>query len=293
MKSMTGFGKAIQESKEYQIEVEVKSVNHRFLDIQLHLPRELSQYETLVRQWVNNTIQRGCVEVWIQLHAKIKESKEVTLRWDLIEAAVRDLQQKTTAIFGEQISAEKIIVSLLAKEEIIEIKDQAIEDENLDETIKQATQAALAANDQSRRTEGEQLAKVLEENRQLVVQQIQAVINLSQTYEADYKQKLQAKLNEYLKAEVDQDRLLTETAIIIQRGDIHEELDRMQIHLQTMQEILQHKIPIGRKLDFLIQEMNREVNTIGSKSAALPIKNLVVEMKTTIEKLREQVQNVQ
>src|SRR5699024_774942 len=246
MKSMTGFGKAIQESKEYQIEVEVKSVNHRFLDIQLHLPRELSQYETLVRQWVNNTIQRGCVEVWIQLHAKIKESKEVTLRWDLIEAAVRDLQQKTTAIFGEQISAEKIIVSLLAKEEIIEIKDQAIEDENLDETIKQATQAALAANDQSRRTEGEQLAKVLEENRQLVVQQIQAVINLSQTYEADYKQKLQAKLNEYLKAEVDQDRLLTETAIIIQRGDIHEELDRMQIHLQTMQEILQHKIPIGR-----------------------------------------------
>ncbi|HLQ40820.1 MAG TPA: YicC/YloC family endoribonuclease [Tetragenococcus sp.] len=293
MKSMTGFGKAIQESKEYQIEVEVKSVNHRFLDIQLHLPRELSQYETLVRQWVNNTIQRGRVEVWIQLHAKIKESKEVTLRWDLIEAAVRDLQQKTTAIFGEQISAEKIIVSLLAKEEIIEIKDQAIEDENLDETIKQATQAALAANDQSRRTEGEQLAKVLEENRQLVVQQIQAVINLSQTYEADYKQKLQAKLNEYLKAEVDQDRLLTETAIIIQRGDIHEELDRMQIHLQTMQEILQHKIPIGRKLDFLIQEMNREVNTIGSKSAALPIKNLVVEMKTTIEKLREQVQNVQ
>lgn len=290
---MTGFGKGQAETDLYQLEVEIKSVNHRFLDIQLRMPNELNQYELTLRQLIKKKIQRGRVEIWVQIHEKTEQTKEVNLRWDLMEKMVTTILQKTATTFGEQLNVAAIIPSLLTREEIIEIKTSSVEDPDLEKALLSATQEALSANDQMRMTEGQKIKVVLEQNRQTVQQSILQVAALNETYEADYQQRLQNKLNEYLQNKVDESRLLTETAILIERGDIHEELDRMQIHLQAMQEMLAVTVPIGRKLDFLIQEMNREVNTIGSKSTAIAIKKAVVEMKTAIEQIREQVQNVQ
>ncbi len=152
---------------------------------------------------------------------------------------------------------------------------------------------ALAAIERSRQAEGAGILQVLQENQQQLQDKLAELAQFVAVYEADYQARFEKKLTAYLGETVDQDRLLTELALLLERGDIHEEIDRLGIHLTTMTSLLATETPVGRELDFLIQEMNREVNTIGSKSGAITIKNHVVQMKTILEKIREQIQNIE
>lgn len=293
MKSMTGFGKAIKESANYQIEVEIKSVNNRFLDIQLRQPRQLNIYEQAIRQTIKDILQRGRIDVFITLKEKGDSNKEVVMHWDLMQQLVTELQEKANEHFDAKLSPAAILERLTANEAFVEIQEKQTEDSSLEQMVLAAVKQAAEANDDSRQKEGAGIQQVLEENRFALQQKITELSTFVEVYEADYRERFEKKLTDWLGSEVDQERLLTEMVILLERSDIHEELDRMTIHLQAMANLLQSTKPIGREFDFLIQEMNREVNTIGSKSSPIEIKNAVIQMKTIIEKIREQVQNIE
>lgn len=294
MKSMTGFGKAISESDQYQIEVEIKSVNHRFLDIQLRSPKQLNSFEGAIRQKVKEHLQRGRVEIYVTLTEKGDTDKEIQVHWSLIEQLVKELQQGSKERFGEtDFSPARLLEELAVLPDFVEVKQKKAKDELLESLVLQAIDQALTANVRSRTTEGEQLRQVLAANGTELSNRLADLMQFSAEYETDFRGRFEKKLQEYLGESVDQERLLTEMVLLLERSDIHEEIDRMAIHLKKFAVLVAQDIPVGRELDFLIQEMNREINTIGSKSSPIEIKELVVQMKTIVEKIREQVQNIE
>lgn len=293
MKSMTGFGKAIRTTADYQIEVEVKSVNHRFLDIQLRTTRQLHPFENQIRQAVKHQLNRGRVEVYVTLTQRSDRDKEVVIHWDLVEKVVHSVEDEAKFRFQTNLNIGRLVERLLEKDDFLQIQEKQAVDDALESLLLEAVVEATAKNHDSRQLEGVGILAVLKENQQLLSQQIVELSAFTKVFEKEYQQRFEKKLTDYLGTTVDQERLLTEMVILLERSDIHEELDRMRIHLSALEKLLISDQPVGRELDFLIQEMNREVNTIGSKSTAIEIKNQVVQMKTIIEKIREQVQNVE
>lgn len=294
MKSMTGFGKGNGETADYQIEIEIKSVNQRFMDLQLRMPKQLNDLEALIRQEVKKVLQRGRVELYLALNEKNAAHKEVIVQWDLLVPFLKQVEEEAAQRLDiKELSKKNLLEKLIVHEAFLDIREKQQEDTQLEQGVLDALSQALTAIDQSREIEGQGIYQVLKENQQQLLGKIMELQTFIAVYEADHRQRFEKKLTEYLGEQVDQERLLTEMAILLERGDIHEELDRMMIHLDSMTTLLEAKSPIGRELDFLIQEMNREVNTIGSKSSPIEIKNSVVQMKTIIEKIREQVQNIE
>ncbi|MFR4954139.1 YicC/YloC family endoribonuclease [Enterococcus gallinarum] len=294
MKSMTGFGKGNGETADYQIEIEIKSVNQRFMDLQLRMPKQLNDLEALIRQEVKKVLQRGRVELYLTLNEKNAAHKEVIVQWDLLVPFLKQVEEEAAQRLDiKELSKKNLLEKLIVHEAFLDIREKQQEDTQLEQGVLDALSQALTAIDQSREIEGQGIYQVLKENQQQLLGKIMELQTFIAVYEADHRQRFEKKLTEYLGEQVDQERLLTEMAILLERGDIHEELDRMMIHLDSMTTLLEAKSPIGRELDFLIQEMNREVNTIGSKSSPIEIKNSVLQMKTIIEKIREQVQNIE
>lgn len=294
MKSMTGFGKAQGENAKYQVEVEIKSVNHRYLDIQIRSPKQLNEFENQLRQLIKEHLQRGRVEVFLTLSEKGDDSKELLIHWPLIEQLVQEVKTESAQRFGaSELNVASLLEKVVTMPDFVEVKQNKAADETLAELVGQVVSEAALANAQARAIEGVSVRKVLAENAAELKLRVLQLADFTATYEADYRERFEKKLQEYLGANVDQDRLLTEMTLILERGDIHEEIDRMQIHLEKLAALLDQEGPVGRELDFLIQEMNREINTVGSKSSPIEIKELVVQMKTIVEKIREQVQNIE
>lgn len=181
----------------------------------------------------------------------------------------------------------------MEQSDFVTLVDQPSDEDTLEELVQVVADAAFTQLAASREHEGIGIQKVMLEYSEKVQDLVNELQGFVTEYEADFQQRYQAKLEEYLGNTVDQDRLLTELAILLERGDIHEELDRLSIHLEKLGKLLQTTEPVGRELDFLLQEMNREVNTIGSKSSPIQIKDIVVQLKTILEKIREQIQNVE
>ncbi|MEB8400821.1 YicC family protein [Enterococcus casseliflavus] len=294
MKSMTGFGKGSAETPDVQIEIEIKSVNQRFLDLQLRMPKQLNPLEGALRQSIKQTLQRGRIELYVTLKEKTTNTKQIEIQWDLLERFMQEIDTEAKDRFDlAELPKAALLEQFLLHEAFLTISDQEPEESTLADGVMEALDQALAAIDQSRWVEGQGILQILQENQRQLQEKLAELKQFVALYEVDYQERFEKKLTAYLGEEVDRDRLLTELAILLERGDIHEELDRLSIHLTTMTELLAAETPIGRELDFLIQEMNREVNTIGSKSSPIQIKNSVVQMKTIIEKIREQVQNIE
>lgn len=294
MKSMTGFGKASVESSAYQVEVEIKSVNHRFLDLQIRNPKQINELENSIRQTVKKSVQRGRVEVFVTINELGDTNKEVMIHWPLVDKLVNELQREAAARYGEpQVSVAKILEQVITLPDYVEVKQDKADNTQLESFVVAAISQATEALNTSRQQEGAAILAILTENAQALSGQLELLKQFNKTFEETFKTRFEQKLQEYLGNQVDQERLLTEMALLIERGDIHEELDRLAIHLQKFAAILQKEEAVGRELDFLIQEMNREINTIGSKSSAIEIKEFVVQMKTIVEKIREQVQNIE
>ncbi|WP_427813552.1 YicC/YloC family endoribonuclease [Enterococcus sp. 22-H-5-01] len=294
MKSMTGYGQANQINEAYELTIELKSVNNRFLDLQIRMPKELNPYEADLRKIAKEKAQRGRVDVFVNLTPLKSGNKKVQIHWELIEQLVSELQTGGKERFGiVDFPVEQVLVKAMEQSDFVTLVDQQLETETLKELFQTTAIEAFTQLANSRALEGEGIQKVLLEYGQKVQSLVMELQSFVAEYEADFQQRYQAKLEEYLGTTVDQDRLLTELAILLERGDIHEELDRLMIHLEKMSSLLQATGPVGRELDFLLQEMNREVNTIGSKSSPIRIKDIVVQLKTILEKIREQIQNVE
>lgn len=296
MKSMTGFGNAIREKKNYQLEIEIKSVNQRFLDIQIRSPKVLGFVENELRQLIKTKLSRGRVDVFINLTYLGEQDKKVTINWQLIDTLYTQMTTGIKERYGEAnaLSIGKLIERFALNEEFVTIAEATEEDQDLlAQLAKETMQTALRSIEESRSIEGQALANVLLQQTAELKQNIAGLTNFVEIYEQEFQTRYQEKLEAFLGAEVERDRLLTEIAILLERGDIHEEIDRLIIHTQKLEELLEADYPMGRELDFLLQEMNREINTIGSKSSAIEIKNHVVQSKTILEKIREQIQNIE
>ena len=294
LKSMTGFGRGVAENQRYTVEVEIKSVNHRFLDIQLRSPKQVNAYEQEIRKIIKERLPRGRVDVFVTVKEVSDAGKEVAIHWDLVDQLVESLQKEGQARYGVVDLEPKVILEqIVTLPDFVEITEAKDDDESLGELLIAAVTTAAEQNAANRAQEGQALAAVMVENREQIATALARLQSFVALYQGEFKERFEKKLQDYLQETVDQERLLTELAIQFERGDIQEEIDRLAIHLQNFDRLLAKDEPVGRELDFLIQECNREINTIGSKSGAIEIKELVVLMKTTVEKIREQVQNVE
>lgn len=281
---MTGFGKASVENEAYRVNIEIKSVNHRFLDVQLKLPTGMSAFDLAIRKQISQKLSRGRVELICKLEELQASSKKAKVNRELLTQVMAQLPE---------VSPENLISQLLLREEFIEVTNQEIATERLQDLVLSALDQALEQLVAKRAQEGEQIYHVLQQQGQEATTVLTQLVAFQDIYEKEYQERYTKKLQDYLGGVVDQDRLLTELAILLEKGDIHEEMDRLNIHLETYAATLQKKVPIGRELDFLVQEMNREVNTIGSKTSHVTLKGYVIQLKTILEKIREQIQNVE
>lgn len=273
----------------------MKSVNHRFLDVQIRLPRQANAFELSIRQKVKEYIQRGRTEVFINIKEKGVGNKQVVVQWSLIDQLLAELKggmKERSEILSENLLND-LIPTILRESDYVMVEEEQQEDAALEALIISATEQAVIALDASRSQEGNGILTVLKGYQDKFAKVVHELAAFVELYEADFRQRFETKLKAWLEDQVAEERLLTEMAILLERGDIHEELDRLDIHLKSFEKLLKAETPVGRELDFLIQEMNREVNTIGSKSSPIEIKNLVVQLKTILEKIREQIQNVE
>lgn len=294
MKSMTGYGQAAQANEAYELNIELKSVNNRFLDLQIRMPKELNPFEAEIRKIAKGKIQRGRVDVFINLTPLKSGNKKVSVDWELLLQLVTELQSGGREHFGVvDFPVDQVLIKAMEQPDFVTLVDQPTEEDTLKELVQTVAKEAFTQLAVSREHEGTGIKKVLLDYGNKVQRLVAELKGFVTEYEADFQQRYQAKLEEYLGNTVDQDRLLTELAILLERGDIHEELDRLTIHLEKFAQLLETTDPVGRELDFLLQEMNREVNTIGSKSSPIQIKDIVVQLKTILEKIREQIQNVE
>ena len=291
VKSMTGYGRAVETVNGREFTVEVRSVNNRYLDCTVKLPRGLSFGEDAVKQAVKASISRGKVDVFVSVRGEGAQETAVSLNKPMAEgylAAMRQMQQE----YG---LAGEITVSMLSGLPDVFLLDKPpVDEEQLLADFLTVAQKALANFDTMRRTEGAALAADLRGRGETVLSLVEQVEAGSPQTVADYRARLEAKLKEVLaNTAIDESRILTEAAIFADKVAVDEETVRLRSHLNQMNTMLDAGGPIGRKLDFLLQEMNREANTIGSKCSDVRLARVVVEIKAELEKIREQTQNIE
>ncbi|HEN1811911.1 TPA: YicC family protein [Enterococcus faecium] len=286
----------MRETKAYQLDIEIKSVNQRFLDVQIRSPKILNFVENDFRQLIKQQLSRGRIEVFVNLAYIGKNEKQIVINWELIDSLITQLTDGIQQRYGSQnqVSISRMAERFVLDENFVTVEEKPEESmEELAQLALDTLKSALDSIEASREKEGQALALVLKKNTEEFKEVLKKLDSFVEIYEKEFQIRYQKKLEEFLGAKVDEQRLLTELAILLERGDIHEELDRLAIHVQKLDELIEAQCPVGRELDFLIQEMNREINTIGSKSNAIEIKNQVVQSKTILEKIREQVQNIE
>ncbi len=291
VKSMTGYGRAVETVNGREFTVEVRSVNNRYLDCTVKLPRNLSFGEDAVKQAVKTSISRGKVDVFVSVRSEGAQETAVSLNKPMAEGYLAVLRQMRQ----EYGLAGEITVSMLAGLPDVFLLDKPpVDEEQLLADFLSVVQKALANFDAMRRTEGTALAADLRGRGETILSLVEQVEAGSPQTVADYRARLEAKLKEVLaNTAIDESRILTEAAIFADKVAVDEETVRLRSHLNQMNTMLDAGGPIGRKLDFLLQEMNREANTIGSKCSDVRLARVVVEIKAELEKIREQTQNIE
>ncbi len=291
IKSMTGYGRAVETVNGRQFTVELRSVNNRYLDCSVKLPRMLSFGEDAVKQAVKNAISRGKVDVFVSVHSENGVEATVTLNTAVVEGYLAAMKQMA----ADYPVVDDISVSLLSRmPEVFSVEKPEVDEDALLADLMSVVRQALESFDAMRTTEGKALENDLRSRGETIeglVAQVEA--GNGQTV-ADYRQRLENKLKEVLAStSIDESRILTEAAIFADKVAVDEETVRLRSHLQQMNTMLTTGGAVGRKLDFLLQEMNREANTIGSKCTDVRLARIVVEIKAELEKIREQTQNIE
>lgn len=290
--SMTGFGRGEYKDDNYQFLVECKTINHKYADINIRLPRKLSFLEDKARILVKDYIKRGRVDLYIKLD--LLGSEDVNLKFDeeLATQYVSILKQ----IKDKFDLVDDISVMNIAKfPDVIKTEEKEDDEDKLWSMLKVALENALLKLKEMRSEEGKKLAEDIQNRCDLLKNYIEDIEKYSYNVVIDYKEKLKNRISDMLEdpSIIDESRLAQEVAIYADKSSITEEIVRFKSHIEQLKNTVVKNESIGRKIDFLIQEMNRETNTIGSKSSDLNITNLVVEVKSELKKIREQIQNIE
>ena len=288
---MTGYGRAVETVNGREFTVELRSVNNRYLDCSVRLPRMLSFAEDAVKQAVKASISRGKVDVFITVRSETSDDVQVSLNKSVLQGYLSAMRQMVEE-YGVKDDISVSAVSRLPEVFVIE-KPQVDEDQLMQDLMSVVTKA-LEGYDAMRCAEGEALDKDLRSRGQTILEFVAQVEAGNGKTVSDYRARLEAKIKEVLaNTAIDESRILTEAAIFADKVAVDEETVRLRSHLKQMNAMLTTGGAVGRKLDFLLQEMNRETNTIGSKCTDVNLARIVVDIKAELEKIREQTQNIE
>ena len=291
IKSMTGYGRAVQTVNGREFTVEVRSVNNRYLDCNVKLPRMVSFAEDAVKQAVKNAISRGKVDVYITIKSEAETDTKITLNAAIVEGYLGAMRQMVDT-YGVR---DDISVSTLSRlPEVFTVEKPEVDEDQLKADLLQVVTAALEGYNAFRAAEGAALDADLRSRGNTILELVSQVEAGNGQTVIDYRAKLYNKLKEVLaNTAIDESRILTEAAIFADKVAVDEETVRLRSHLEQMNNMLTAGGALGRKLDVLLQEMNREANTIGSKCTDVRLARIVVDIKAELEKIREQTQNIE
>ena len=287
--SMTGFGEASNQSSNFVVSVEIKSVNNRFKDVRFKLPSSLSALEIELKKELTDHFSRGTFDVYIN----VKRPENRSRFDDLDTKKISQFVQTLLPVLKESgLEAKANLTDFLRSEFYLE-QDEKNQSE-LEELTLSTFKAAMEKLKDSRASEGEKLIKILEKHLELYKSYFKVIESNADHFKSNVEEKLKKRVTEYKNLiDVDQSRLLQEVVFYLEKMDIHEEINRVHTHLEKFQNLIKSNNEVGRQIDFLVQELNRETNTMGSKSTLKEISDSVVQMKVQLEKLREQGLNIE
>ena len=286
---MTGFGRGIAASDYAQVTVEARAVNHRFLELAIKFPKEHMEAEMKVKKMISSHMARGKIDIYVSIQSLNDAEKKVHLNWPLFEAFEQAKNQIATKVPMQQWTMAEI----LNIDQMLIIEEDKIPNEQIETVIFDATKQAIEQLILMREREGQELKLVMVQLTNQLQCEMETIRLHSQDAVSKYRQRLHERLIEVSHSDEIDARLLTEVALFAEKVDITEELDRMKSHIAQMFDSLEETKAIGRKLEFILQEMHREINTIGSKNQSTICSKVIVEAKMLLEKLREQVQNIE
>ncbi len=290
IKSMTGFGRGKYENEGRTYTIEIKAVNHKYSDISIKMPRFFNSLEDAIRKKISSVISRGKIDVYITFENYSAKGTNIRLNKELAKTYIDELK----ALAEETGIQNNINVMELAKfPEVLKL-DEDSQEEIIGKELNIALEEALEKFIQMKEIEGAKLVEDIEKRIENVQTKVEEISNYSSNLIQEYIVRLEARVKELLNTDiVDENRLAQEIVIYSDKCSIEEELTRLRSHIAQFKRLLKETSPIGKKFDFLVQEMNRETNTIGSKANCLEITNRVIDIKTELENIREQIQNIE
>jgi uncharacterized protein (TIGR00255 family) len=291
IRSMTGYGQAVRTASALRIQAEIKSVNHRYGEIVVRLPREWSRLEEAVKKEIGRLVKRGRIDAFITVERESPGETKVDIDWPLAEGYMQAAER-----IGERfgLTGQPALKDLMQLPNMFRFREQEADADAIAGELLATVHEAAGELLSMRETEGMHLESDLRERLRLLRQLEGEIRTLAPRTASEYRIKLRQRMEDLLgQTPIDESRIAAEVAFFAERSDITEELTRLESHFSQMETMLHAQEPVGRKLDFLVQEMNREANTIGSKASHAELSQLTVELKAELEKIREQVQNIE
>ena len=290
-RSMTGFGRATNIVDDYNITVELKAVNHRFLEFSSRVPRGCAFLEDKLKSLVSNRVFRGKVDMFVSMDSSLLGETVIEINKPYAEAYIKALKELSKTY---KIKYDVSISSITRNSEIFNFTKSEIDEDKVWEAVKGAADAAIDAFVSMRENEGERLAADVISRVEFIKEKVAFIEERSPQTVIEYREKLEQRMRDLIgDVNIDEQRLITESGIIADKLAVCEETVRLNSHMEELCNLLKSDQAIGRKLDFIVQEMNRETNTIGSKAQDVEILRAVVDIKSEIEKIREQIQNIE
>ena len=291
MKSMTGFGRAKLEKNSRIYNVEIKSVNHKYNDISIKLPRSLSYIEEKIKKQISSAVSRGKIDVYITFENYSEEGKKVIVNRELVKEYIKEFQKLSEE---NNLNMNIPVTEITKLPDVLTLKETSEDEEVIENEVLECVQEAINNFVSMREKEGNKIKEDLNTRIERVKEKVEEISKYSTGLVEEYVVKLEERIKEILKTDiVDKSRLAMEVVLYADKCSVEEEITRLRSHIIQFKNMLEETNPIGKKIDFLIQEMNRETNTIGSKSGSLDITNLVINVKTELEDIREQIQNIE
>jgi uncharacterized protein (TIGR00255 family) len=291
MLSMTGFGRGEASGDNYKIEVEMKSVNHRYLDVNIRLPRKLTFLDSFIRSRIKEFASRGKIDVYVSLEDSCEKGGNITYNKEIAGSYLSGIQE-ISKDFSLDVQVDAYQLSCFP--DVFSVAEQPLDEQSLSDLMGEALSSAARQFVESRKIEGEKLQKDLLEKLDNIQHIVEQISRRSPEIIKEYRQKIEGKVRELLgENHIDENVLASEIIIFADKVCVDEEMVRLKTHVSHMKETILGDGCVGRKLDFLTQEMNRESNTILSKSNDIQVSDWGIDLKTEIEKIREQIQNIE
>ena len=291
MKSMTGYGRAKLDKNNRIYKIEIKSVNHKYSDITIKIPRSLSYLEDDVKNQIASNISRGKIDVFVGFENYSQADKQITINEELAKQYIQKFKKLAEE---NELSSNISITEITKLPDVVTLKETDDDEEIIKDELLECTKEAINNFIEMRLQEGNKIKEDLKKRIDKVETMVNKISGYSTGLIEEYVVKLEERVKELLKTDiVDKSRLAMEVVLYADKCSVEEELTRLKSHIVQFNNFLEVAEPIGKKMDFLLQEMNRETNTIGSKSGSLEITNLVVNIKTELEDIREQIQNIE